>query len=149
MPVRPTAAFGVHPKSSQSLMLELGGKLSGVEQVADIGNATEGREYPELYRREAALPVTTGPGIEAAHEISRHCACSLHAPDTGVAPKSTGRDPGNTSRAARHGGAATPMLAARIAVKLAITALFCMVADVFMSVETRTGSWEVAAQHPA
>jgi hypothetical protein len=33
------------------------------------------------------------------------------------------------------------MPAARIAVKLAITALFCMVAAVFMSVETRTGSF--------
>ena len=40
------------------------------------------------------------------------------------------------------------MLAARIAVKLAITALFCMVADVFMSVETRTGSWDVPRNIP-
>jgi hypothetical protein len=45
-------------------------------------------------------------------------------------------------------GAATPMLAARIAVKLAITALFCMVADVFMSVETRTGSCDVPRNIP-
>jgi len=45
-------------------------------------------------------------------------------------------------------GADTPMLAARIAVKLAITALFCMVADVFMSVETRTGSCDVARNIP-
>ena len=45
-------------------------------------------------------------------------------------------------------GAATPMLAARIAVKLAITALFCMVAAVFMSVETRTGSCEVPRNMP-
>jgi len=37
-------------------------------------------------------------------------------------------------------GAATPMPAARMAVSAAITALFCMVAAVFWSVDTRTGS---------
>jgi hypothetical protein len=37
-------------------------------------------------------------------------------------------------------GAATPMPAARIAVNAAITALFCMVAAVFWSVDARTGS---------
>ena len=40
-------------------------------------------------------------------------------------------------------GAAMPMPAARIAVKPAMAALFCMVAAVFMSVDTRTGSFDV------
>jgi len=44
-------------------------------------------------------------------------------------------------------GAATPMPAARIAVSAAITALFCMVAAVFWSVDTRTGVLLAALEH--
>ena len=56
--------------------------------------------------------------------------------------------PGTPAAPPDTGGAAIPMPAARIAVKPAITALFCMVADVFMSVETRTGSFDVPRNIP-
>jgi hypothetical protein len=45
-------------------------------------------------------------------------------------------------------GAAIPIPAARIAVNPAITALFCMVAAVFWSVDTRTGSFDVPRNIP-
>ena len=76
-----------------------------------------------------------------------HCRVD---PDTDAGAEIDGTEmPGSPAVPPDTCGAAIPIPAARIAVKLAITALFCMVAAVFMSVETRTGSFEFRAAQQA
>ena len=65
-------------------------------------------------------------------------------PDSGAGTEIDGTEmPGIPAIPPETDGAAIPIPAARMAVKPAITALFCMVAAVFMSVDTRTGSFDV------
>ncbi len=119
----PAPAWGLIGRFIRSLTL---GAAAGAEPAATIGPGSDALPpYPDRAGMLTAADPDTGAEID---EIDIE----------GVPPVPPDTD-----------GAAIPMPAAKIAVKPAITVLFCMVAVVFMSVDTRTGSCDVPWNMPA